>query len=180
MKAKFFFLLVLLLSSFPFFLHSKELAEVTLYNAQGQKVGTGFLRETIEGVNINLKVWDLPAGKHGIHIHDKGVCEAPDFKSAGGHFNPQHKKHGLQNPEGSHGGDLPNLEVNAQHKAKIEFLLRGLSLDKNQSNSLVKSDGTALIIHADPDDEQTDPAGNSGARIACGVIEKIKDPLKKY
>lgn len=180
MKTKVFFLWVILLNSFPFLLQSKELAQVTIYNAQGEKVGKGFLRETIEGVNLNLKVWNLPIGKHGIHIHEKGLCEAPDFKSAGGHFNPQHKKHGLENPQGSHGGDLPNLEVNAQGKAKVEFLLRGLSLDKKQPNSLVKEDGTSLVIHAEKDDEVTDPAGNSGARIACGVIEKIKDPLKKY
>ncbi len=179
MKNKLFLAFLFLSLSFSSFAFSAELGKVTLYNAQGAKVGQGYLRETIEGVSLNLKVWDLPPGKHGIHIHEKGLCETPDFKSAGGHFNPNHKKHGLQNPDGSHGGDLPNLEVNAQGKGKIDFLLRGLSLDKNQDNSLVKSDATALVVHADKDDELTDPSGNSGARIACGVIEKLHDPRKK-
>jgi Cu-Zn family superoxide dismutase len=111
----------------------------------------------------------MPPGKHGIHVHAVGRCEAPEFKTAGAHFNPTDKQHGLQNPAGAHSGDLPNLVVDQEGRGKATFTAKGATLGEGKG-SLLGPEGTALVIHADPDDEKTDPAGNSGARIACGVI----------
>jgi Cu-Zn family superoxide dismutase len=142
-----------------------------LKNADGKEVGTATLTPGKGGVKVHVKVADLPPGKHGIHIHAAAKCEPPDFKSAGGHFNPAGKKHGLKSPEGAHAGDLPNLVVAKNGKASSTFTARSATLDEGEG-SLFGPDGTAIVIHADPDDEKTDPAGSSGARIACGVIEK--------
>lgn len=120
-------------------------------------------------MKIEVNASGLSPGKHGFHVHAVGKCEAPDFKSAGPHFNPGGKKHGHDNPEGPHAGDLPNLEVAADKKGKATFVAKGLAFD-----SLFAGSGTSLVLHADPDDGKTDPAGNSGARIACGVIERGK------
>src|SRR5574337_1011281 len=146
-------------------------AKADLTNAKGDRVGTARLTQKAQGVELALKVSNLPPGVHGFHIHAVGKCEPPDFKSAGGHFNPQGKKHGLENPEGAHAGDMPNLTVGKSGKAQATFTAKGATLGEGEG-SLFGPDGTALVIHADPDDEKTDPAGNSGARIACGVIEK--------
>lgn len=142
-----------------------------LKDAQGKEVGTATLTSAGGGVKIEVKVANLPSGQHGIHIHAMGKCEAPEFKSAGGHFNPQGKKHGFQNPEGAHAGDLPNLTVGKDGKASATFTATNATLGDGEG-SLFGPDGTAIVIHADPDDGKTDPAGNSGARIACGVVEK--------
>ena len=144
---------------------------VQLKDAQGKDVGTATFTPAKDGVKVHVQVTHLPPGKHGIHIHAVGRCEAPEFKSAGGHFNPSGKKHGLHNPEGAHAGDMPNLPVAKNGSAKATFTAKGATLGEG-AGSLLGADGTALVIHADPDDEKTDPAGNSGARIACGVIEK--------
>ena len=146
-----------------------QTGKATLYNAQGKEVGTALLSEGSEGVNILLKVHDLPPGPHGFHIHAIGKCDPPDFASASGHFNPQGKKHGVKNPEGAHAGDLPNLLVGPDGTAKIGFIVPGVTLGLG-STSLFHSGGTALVIHANQDDEMTDPAGGAGARIACGVM----------
>jgi len=146
-------------------------AKANLINSKGEPIGTATLKETPKGVSLRLAVENLPPGVHGFHIHTVGKCEPPDFKSAGGHFNPEGKKHGLENPEGHHAGDMQNLTVDAQGKAKVKAVLTGVTLGEG-ANSLFQPAGTALVIHADPDDMKTDPAGNAGARIACGVITK--------
>ena len=146
-------------------------AKASLVNGKGDSVGTAQLKETAKGVSLTLAVTNLPAGVHGFHIHAVGKCEPPDFKSAGGHFNPEAKKHGWDNPEGHHLGDLQNQTVDAQGKGKTKVQVPGVTL-REGSNSLFQPGGTALVIHADPDDMKTDPAGNAGARIACGVITK--------
>ena len=106
-----------------------------------------------------------------MHVHAAGKCEAPDFKTAGGHFNPAAKKHGLHNPEGAHAGDMANLTVGEDGKGSATVTAKGATLAEGQG-SLFGPDGTSIVIHEGPDDEKTNPAGNSGARIACGVIEK--------
>jgi Cu-Zn family superoxide dismutase len=145
--------------------------KAVLRNADGKEVGTAVFTPTKNGVEVQVQVANLPPGKHGIHIHAAGKCEPPDFKSAGAHFNPSGRKHGLQNPAGAHAGDLPNLTVGDDGKGKGTLTARGATLGDGEG-SLFGPGGTALVVHADPDDEKTDPAGNSGARIACGVIEK--------
>jgi Cu-Zn family superoxide dismutase len=147
-------------------------AKVTLVNAEGQKVGEAKLTETAQGVKIDLVVENFPPGVHAFHIHDKGECQGPDFKSAGGHFNPFHKEHGLKNPRGPHAGDLPNITVGADGKATVSVVDQLVTLKEGQKNSLFQAGGTSLVIHAGPDDEVSDPAGNAGARIACGPITK--------
>lgn len=146
-------------------------AKADLANSQGAHVGTATLKETAQGVRVALDVANLPPGVHGFHLHAVGKCEAPDFKSAGGHFNPEGKLHGLENPAGHHAGDLQNLTVGAQGKAKVKVVVPGVTL-REGANSLFHPEGTAIVIHASPDDMKTDPAGNAGARIACGVITK--------
>ncbi len=146
-------------------------AQADLATADGEAVGKASFDENEAGVRVQLEAWGLSKGMHGIHVHAAGKCEGPDFKSAEGHFNPEGKKHGAKNPEGKHEGDLPNLEVGEDGKAKTEFELEGAKLFEGP-NALLKEGGTALVIHAGPDDEMTDPAGNSGDRIACGVIKK--------
>jgi Cu-Zn family superoxide dismutase len=145
--------------------------KAVLKDAQGKDVGTATFTPAEGGVKIHVQVANLPPGKHGMHVHAAAKCESPDFKTAGGHFNPSAKKHGLHNPEGAHAGDVPNLTVGKDGKGKATVTAKGATLGEGEG-SLFGPDGTALVIHADPDDEKTDPAGNSGARIACGVIEK--------
>jgi len=143
----------------------------TIINSKGEAVGSATLTQGPHSVTIAVEVSRLPPGLHGIHIHAIGKCDPPDFQTAGGHFNPFGKKHGLKAPEGPHAGDLPNLEVGPDGKGKIEGTVGGLTLGKEGLAVLLDSNGTAVVIHAGPDDETTDPAGNSGARIACGVIK---------
>lgn len=144
---------------------------VDLKDAEGQTTGTAELEETDEGVKVHLKAEGLPAGSHGFHFHEAGVCEAPDFKTAGDHFNPDGKQHGLESEEGPHAGDLPNLEVGEDGKVDDEFTANNVTLETDQSNSLLQDSGTALVIHALKDDGRTQPSGNSGDRIACGIIK---------
>jgi superoxide dismutase, Cu-Zn family len=145
--------------------------KASLKNAEGKDVGTATLTPAKGGVKVAVQVTGLPPGKHGIHVHGAGKCDPPDFATAGGHFNPAGKKHGLKNPEGAHAGDMPNLTVGKNGKGKGTFTAKGATLGEGEG-SLFGPDGTALVIHAGADDEKTDPAGNSGARIACGVIGK--------
>jgi Cu-Zn family superoxide dismutase len=144
-------------------------AKAVLINGQGEQVGTAFLEQKPEGVQISLEISKLPPGTHAFHIHAVGRCDPPGFQSAGGHFNPYGKKHGLKNPQGAHAGDLPNIVVGPDGTARVNLRTSQVTLAKGE-NSLLDSDGSALVIHADPDDDRTDPAGNAGARIACGKI----------
>jgi Cu-Zn family superoxide dismutase len=146
-----------------------QTATAAIKDVQGKQIGTATLTEGADGVRIALDISKLPPGAHGLHIHSVGKCEAPDFKSAGPHFNPDAKKHGMKNPDGPHAGDLSNVEVGADGTVKTAVTTKLVTLGAGR-NSLFQEGGTALVIHADPDDERTDPAGNSGARIACGVI----------
>ncbi|MDQ3388328.1 MAG: superoxide dismutase family protein [Gemmatimonadota bacterium] len=145
-------------------------APVRLMNAQGQSVGSAVFTATTNGVRINVNVAGLPAGTHGIHVHEVGSCDAPEFTTAGGHLNPTTRQHGLENPQGPHAGDLPNLMVDSEGRGEAEFVNERMSLNPTAANSLFRSGGTSLVIHAQPDDQRTSPSGNSGARIACGVI----------
>jgi len=140
-----------------------------LRNAKGDKVGVALLVADGSEVHISLRVQDLPPGKHAFHIHGVGKCEGPDFQSAGPHFNPTGKKHGAKNPEGHHLGDLPNVDVGADGKGEAKVALKGITLGEGPT-SLFGSQGTAVVLHEKADDEVTDPAGNAGPRIACGVI----------
>jgi Cu-Zn family superoxide dismutase len=149
--------------------HSPKPIEVELKNAQGEKVGTAKLSQVDGGVSVLLVGSKLPPGKHGIHFHENGKCDGPDFKSAGGHLNPAKKEHGLDNPKGAHAGDLSNLEVMSNGTVETTILSHGVTLRSGET-SLLKSGGTSLVIHAKADDQHTSPSGNSGDRIACGVI----------
>jgi Cu-Zn family superoxide dismutase len=144
-------------------------AQADIVNAQGQKIGTATIRPSGSGVHINVEVSKLPPGVHGVHIHMVGKCEGPAFTTAGAHFNPTSKKHGKDNPEGPHAGDLLNIEVAADGTGKASLSDSNVALGGGP-NSLFPESGTALVIHEKPDDYKTDPAGDSGARIACGVI----------
>jgi Cu-Zn family superoxide dismutase len=146
-------------------------ATTELRDARNRVVGQANLTEVSGGVRLVLEASGLPPGAHGVHLHAVGKCEPPGFASAGEHFNPQGKQHGLLNPSGAHAGDLPNLTVHADGKGRLETFTERVTLGTG-STSLFDDDGTALIIHAAPDDFRTDPAGNAGPRIACGIIEK--------
>ena len=144
-----------------------EQASAALMNANGESVGAVTLRETPQGTLLHAKFENLPAGAHAFHVHTVGVCEPP-FKSAGGHYNPGGAKHGIENPEGMHAGDMPNIHVPDSGALEIEVLNTLLKLDA----ALFDEDGAAIVIHDGPDDYASDPAGAAGPRIACGVIGK--------
>lgn len=146
-------------------------AVAELINSEGAFVGIAILTELPEGVRIQLKAEGLPPGEHALHIHETGRCEPPDFRSAGGHFNPFGKAHGLENPKGPHAGDLPNVTVPENGSLDVDLVAGEVTLKPGAPHSLLDADGSALVIHAGPDDLTSDPAGNAGPRIACGVIQ---------
>lgn len=144
-------------------------ATAELKDKDGAVVGTATLTEQGSGVRVVLTASKLPAGQHGWHIHTIGKCEPADFTGAGAHFNPDTKQHGAQNPQGPHAGDLGNLTAAADGSARADVVAK-VTLATG-ATSLFDADGSAIVIHANPDDEKTDPTGNSGGRIACGVVK---------
>ena len=145
-------------------------APMPLLNATGQSIGTVRAWQTAGGVSFRISASGLPHGLHGVHVHAVGRCDPPDFKSAGAHWNPVGRQHGMNNPAGPHAGDLPNVEVAANG-----VLTATLTLPNASMTSLLDADGAALVVHASADDYKTDPSGNSGARIACAVIQPVAE-----
>lgn len=146
-----------------------QTAKAPLKDGTGKDVGTVNLVQTPHGVLLKMSLKGIAPGEHAFHIHAVGKCEAP-FTSAGGHFNPGSKKHGMSAADGAHAGDMPNLHVPADGGLVIEVANPAITLAKGQPNSVFDADGSAVIIHAGADDYKTDPTGNAGDRIACGVI----------
>lgn len=146
-----------------------QTAKATLKDQAGKEVGAAQLIETPHGVLLKLALKGAVPGEHAFHIHAVGKCEPP-FTTAGGHFNPAAKKHGLAVAEGAHAGDMPNLHIPASGDLMVEILNGGVTLAKGKPNSVFDADGSAIVIHAGVDDYKSDPTGNAGDRIACGVI----------
>ena len=145
-------------------------APMAIVNASGQSIGSVRAWQTAGGVSFHIEASGLTHGVHGVHVHAVGRCDPPDFASAGAHWNPAEKKHGINNPAGPHAGDMPNVEVAANGVLSATLTLAGASMA-----SLLDADGAALVIHAAADDYVTDPSGNSGARIACAVIQPVAE-----
>ena len=161
---------------------AETLANAQLKDASGKAIGDVDLVQSPAGVLIKLQLKGIAPGEHAFHIHAVGKCEAP-FESAGPHFNPSGHKHGMLSGEG-HAGDMPNLHVPQSGELSVEVLNAAVTLDKGKPNSLFDNDGSSLVIHAKADDYKTDPAGNAGDRIACGVIQQSgatvgSSPVKK-
>jgi len=152
---------------------SAQRAQAGLVDAKGSPIGSASFIEQRQNVRIELTVTALPPGRHGVHLHAVGTCDGPDFASAGGHFNPTGALHGVANPKGPHAGDLPNLDVGSDGRGTLVAFTSLVSLAPGASQSLLRTGGTAIVVHASPDDDKTDPSGNTGARIACGVIKKV-------
>jgi len=148
---------------------SAQVVTVVLKGADGKEVGSANLSQTPHGVLFNVSIKGMTPGEHAFHVHAVGKCDPP-FTSAGGHFNPDGKKHGMLSPEGQHAGDMPNLHVPQSGDLTVELVNAAITLEKGKPNSLYDADGSALIVHADKDDYKTDPTGEAGGRIACGVI----------
>jgi Cu-Zn family superoxide dismutase len=145
--------------------------KVDLKDAQGQSIGTASLSSAMGAVHIQLDVKGLKPGPHALHVHATPKCEGPAFTSAGPHLNPTNKKHGLQSPDGPHAGDMENFTVAADGTSKAMVMAKGITMG-SEPNGIYANGGTALVVHAGPDDQKTDPSGGSGDRVACGVITK--------
>jgi superoxide dismutase, Cu-Zn family len=149
----------------------KDKAKATIIDAQGVPIGTATITDSKKkGLKVSISVKGLKRGERAVHLHEVGICEGPKFVSAGPHWNPAGKAHGFENPSGAHAGDLPNLLVNKKGRATLKFDIPDARLGKGKG--LLDEDGAAIVIHASSDDGRTDPSGNSGDRIACGVIRE--------
>lgn len=140
-------------------------ATAPLAMADGKAAGSATATQTADGLAVTVSVTGIPAGQHGVHVHMTGKCEAPKFQSAGSHWNPGSTQHGLENPQGAHAGDMPNLTVADDGTGTVNFTLKSGTMAQ-----LLDADGSAFVVHAAADDQKTDPSGNSGDRIACGVF----------
>jgi Cu-Zn family superoxide dismutase len=138
-------------------------------NAEGHAVAEARATQESDGVRIHVTASGMQPGTYGAHVHAVGRCDAPDFASAGGHWNPTEKHHGRLNPQGQHMGDLPNLTIGANGNGEVDYLIAGATLHGGE-HPMLDDDGAAVVIHAGPDDYRSDPSGNSGARMACGVF----------
>lgn len=175
MKTAFFRPMVALLAtcilSAPVKADSTLAASAELKGPNGNVIGTATFSEDDKQVTIAINASQLAWGKHGIHFHQNGKCDGPDFRTAGAHFNPENKEHGLYNPKGAHSGDLPNLDVADDGTANATIQTDRVTLSPGP-RSLLKKGGTSIVIHEKADDQKSNPTGRSGARIACGVIHK--------
>jgi Cu-Zn family superoxide dismutase len=163
--------LTLSLLAAPAFAKAKDQVIVPLKTSTGEDAGTATFQQDKTKLVIKVNLKNLPVGEHAVHIHAKALCDAPDFKTAGGHFNPETKQHGTLNPMGHHAGDLPqNIMIGEGHIGQATFKVDYLSLDPASPHSILANGGTSIMVHEKADDMKTDPTGNAGNRIACGVI----------
>jgi superoxide dismutase, Cu-Zn family len=163
--------ITLCLLAVPALAKPKNALVIPIKTSDGQDAGTATFRQGKGKLSIKLDLKNLPVGEHAVHIHAKPLCDAPDFKTAAGHFNPESKQHGTLNPMGHHAGDLPqNVMIGEGHVGQASFKVDYLSLDPSSPNSILANGGTAIVVHEKADDMKTDPTGNAGNRIACGVI----------
>jgi superoxide dismutase, Cu-Zn family len=144
-------------------------ANTQLRDASGQMMGTATATQSGDSIRVRIEGTSLPAGAHGAHIHMTGQCTPPAFESAGGHWNPTNADHGRDAPAGMHKGDMPNILIGTNGSGTLEYTIPNAWLS-GSADAMLDADGTAVVIHAGPDDYRTDPSGNSGARIACGVF----------
>ncbi|ANI78693.1 Superoxide dismutase [Sphingobium sp. EP60837] len=150
-------------------LASAPSSSAPLLSADGSRRGDATVTETATGLHVAVRATGLTPGVHAVHIHMTGTCTPPDFTSAGGHWNPMGRQHGKDNPAGMHMGDMPNLTASSDGSGQIEYLIPGGTL-RTGAHPLLDADGAAVVIHAQADDNKTDPAGNAGGRIACGIL----------
>jgi Cu-Zn family superoxide dismutase len=148
----------------------KQGASATIVNRNGKAIGKAKIISTQKGLRVKVRVNGLAMGQHGVHVHSVGRCDDPTFASAGPHWNPTSKLHGLNNPNGSHIGDLPNMQLSKQGRGRLSYYITGATLMGDAG--LFDADGAAIVVHANTDDQRTDPSGNSGDRIACGVFRR--------
>ena len=165
------FFSALLASAFASAAAQSRPVTVTFHDAKGDSIGTARLTAAPSGVSIALAVKGLSPGEHAIHVHRTPACEGPAFTSAGGHFNPERKQHGLENPQGPHAGDMRNFTVGPSGESNATVMAPGITLDTG-AHSVFADGGTALVIHEAADDLKTDPTGNAGGRVACAVIKR--------